>query len=121
MKPESAVVLEELKKHVRKVVATLSLDIAATADLFPAGCLISYGVLCERIGAPFLTQSAGHFLYEVAGACAEKDWPPLHALVVNAQTKMPGPRFAGAPGSSFESWIADIKRCLEYRFDPENL
>jgi hypothetical protein len=80
--------------------------------------VISYGVLCERAGAPFLTRIVGQFLGEVAELCAENTWPPLNSMAVNGDTNRPGEGYDTAVNCSFAEWERDVRRCIAFPFPP---
>lgn len=73
---------------------------------------LTYGQLCTRLK---LHHRAGAWLLAVIQAyCARERLPPLHALVVNSRTRLPG---AGSVGSGHTA--AAHRRALArvYRFD----
>jgi len=76
--------------------------------------VISYSVLCERAGVPFLTHGVGWFLGEIAEWCAEKGWPPLNALAVNNETGMPGEGYEVAAGCSLFTWPDEVRKCIAF-------
>ncbi len=77
-------------------------------------CVISYGVLCDLLGVPFLTHSVGNFLGESAEWCSEKGWPPLNALAVNNERWMPGDGYNEAVGCSLFDWANEVKKCIAF-------
>lgn len=77
-------------------------------------CVIAYGRLCERAGVPHLTHSVGPFLWEVAEWCEENGWPPLNALAVNRETRMPGEGYDGAPGCTLFAWPEEARAAIEF-------
>jgi hypothetical protein len=79
---------------------------------------ISYGVLCDHAGVPWLVQSLKPFLCEIAAWCAEKDWPPLNALPVRSDTHMPGDGYDDAAGCSLITWADEVRRCIAFRGYP---
>jgi hypothetical protein len=55
---------------------------------------ITYGELARKIGTS--AQSVRHPLNVILGECDRRGWPKLHALVVNARTRVPGPGYGEA-------------------------
>jgi hypothetical protein len=84
-------------------------------------CLIVYGTLCERAGVPFLTRGVGPFLREVAEWCAANAWPPINALAVNRETRMPGEGYDGAPGCSLVDWAREVRAAIDFQGYPDKL
>jgi hypothetical protein len=76
--------------------------------------VISYGTLCDRAGIPFLTQRSGRFLGEIAEWCYKNRWPPLNALAVREDTRMPGQGYEGTIGCSLLRWPDDIRKCIAF-------
>ena len=88
-----------------------------TALIYPKGYCISYGDLIRAAKVPLNPQHAGGPLYEIASFCCERYDVPLHALVVNAETGVPGPGFLEAPCStndpSYNGWAEiDVPKCI---------
>ena len=81
-------------------------------------CLVTYGELCSRARVPYLTHKVGHFLQQVAHWCEENGWPPINALAVNQETRMPGGGYDGAPGCNLLEWPTEVKACIEFRGYP---
>jgi hypothetical protein len=104
----------ELIKHREKVRAELPFAIQEHLDLYPRGCLIAYGELSARIGAPELTRSIGSFLFHVAKLCEEHGWPPLNALAVNKDSKMPGGGYDDAAQCDLVKWPDEVKDCMAF-------
>lgn len=77
-------------------------------------CLIVYTPLCERAGMPHLTRSVGQFLREVAQWCEANGWPPINALAVNRDSRMPGDGYDGAPGCSLLKWPDEARAAIEF-------
>jgi hypothetical protein len=98
------------------------LDIPKTIDIFPKGYCIGYKNLIDAAKVPLNPRDAGGPLYEIGSFCWERYGVPLHALVVNAQTGIPGGNIAdiekgywGAPGSSKDplGWAEiDVMKCI---------
>lgn len=85
-------------------------------QLYPKGSLISYSTLCRQAGVPFMTQSAGGPLEEVASYCEHNHWPPINALAVNRESRYPGEGYFSAPGCSrtVDGWVEDVGRVLAF-------
>lgn len=92
-----------------------------TIDIFPKGYCIGYKTLIESAGVPLNPRQAGGPLCEIASFCWDKFQVPLHALVVNAESGVPGGDLYGdkgywnAPGSSkdINGWAEiDVVRCI---------
>jgi len=82
-------------------------------------CLITYGKLCETAGVPWLTQNPGPFLYDIAEWCKASDWPPLNALAVRADSRMPGCGYENAPGCSLIDWAREAEACIRFQAYPD--
>lgn len=82
-------------------------------------CVITYALVCERAGVPHLTRSVGQFLREVAQWCDENGWPPINALAVNRDTRMPGEGYDGAPGCSLLAWSGEAQAAIEFSGYPD--
>lgn len=81
---------------------------------------ISYGALCERAGYPCLPHFAGRYLGEIAGwCCNEHGWPPIHALAVNVDSKIPGHGYDEAPGGGFAEWEDQVRKVIAFKGYPE--
>lgn len=76
-------------------------------------CVISYASLCENahLGREF-ARTSRLFLFEIAEECERRDWPPLNALAVNAQSGYPGDGYNQAPGTF--NWEGDVKRVVAF-------
>jgi hypothetical protein len=61
-----------------------------TIAIFPKGYCIGYKNLIDAAKVPLSPRDAGGPLCEIAGFCWEKYGVPLHALVVNVKTGLPG-------------------------------
>ena len=84
-------------------------------------CLITYGVLCSQAGVPHLTQKPGLFLSEIADWCVKNEWPPINALAVNEQSRMPGDNYDVAPGCHLFDWPQEVDRCIAWRQYPATI
>lgn len=78
-------------------------------------CLITYGQLVERSRVPISPRSIGPYLADIAKHCADRGWPPLNALVVNQDTRMPGDSYSDAVGCSLTGWVTEAERCITFR------
>jgi hypothetical protein len=76
--------------------------------------VISYGQLCDSAGVPWLVQSVGPFLLEIAKWCEQHGYPPLNSLAVNAESLIPGDSYDGAGNFRLADWAADVERCLTF-------
>ena len=114
MTPEARALAQALLNHHRQVCRSRT-SAQRSVDL----CVIPYGLLCERAGLPYLTHSVGHFLREVAEWCTANGWPPINALAVNRESKMPGEGYDGAPGCSLLRWPEEVRACIEFDRYPE--
>ena len=76
--------------------------------------LTTYGSICNAVGAPERTHSVGRPLGNIAKFCQERDWPPLNALVVNSETRMPGHSYDSAPGCDLLKWPDQVKRVINF-------
>jgi hypothetical protein len=77
-------------------------------------CVITYGDLCQQAGVPGLEHGVGRFLQEVAEWCAVRGYPPINALAVNAESRMPGDRYDLAPGCSIINWPAEATATIVF-------
>jgi hypothetical protein len=104
MSPEAIRLTEILLEHHRTV---------CRPGRLIESCLITYGPLCEKAGVPYLTQSVGIFLREVAEWCQIRNLPPINALAVNQATRMPGAGYDLAPGCSALLWPNEVRTCID--------
>lgn len=89
---------------------------AEVAEIYPAGYLISYKGLIEFGSLALIPVQMGQVLRGVATFCAANDWPPLPALVVNAEKQRPGRGYYVGTGSARDvaGWrTEDFRRCVE--------
>jgi len=115
MTEEARVLTKELLRHHEQVCQKLGVKLPDdVTDGMINQSIILYGVLCQRAGVPFLTRGVGQFLREVAEWCEQNDWPPLNALAVNVETRMPGEGYDGAPGCDLLSWPEEVRRCIAF-------
>ena len=90
--------------------------VAEAAEIFPAGYLISYKGLIELGPLALIPVQMGTVLRGVGAWCVENDWPPLAALVVNAEKRRPGRGYYLGEDSARDAvgWrMEDFKRCVE--------
>lgn len=78
-------------------------------------CLITYDQLVERSCVPISPQSIGAFLWEIGAYCSDRGWPPLNALAVNRQTRMPLEWIGDALGFPRMEWSTEVERCIYFR------
>jgi hypothetical protein len=112
LSPEAAALCQVLLNHQRAMVG-------AEHRLPFQDCLITYRDLCDEAEVPMLTDCINGSLWEIAEFCAENDWPPLNALVVNARTREPHKSYNKAPGCSLNGWRDEAQRCLEFLYYPD--
>jgi hypothetical protein len=95
----------------------LHLDVCTPQPASPdvQACLITYGRLVERASVPISPRSVGPFLADIAAFCAEQGWPPLNALAVNQDTRMPGESYDLAQGCNLLDWPGQVERCILFR------
>lgn len=116
MKPESRTMGQVLLDHHR------SHCVRHDGTIPPCdSCLITYGQLCAEAGVPHITRTPGPFLLEIAQWCASKGWPPLNALAVNAESRMPGDNYDLAPGCSLLNWPEEVDSCIRFRGYPQQM
>ena len=107
---EARVLARELLRRHEQVCRQLGVSAAKdVTDGMIDRSVISYGILCDRAGVPFLTHSVGWFLEEIAKWCAGNSWPLLNALAVNSETRMPGDGYEGVAGGSLSNWAEEVK------------
>jgi len=82
-----------------------------TPDTVQPKHMLPYGELCTRAGLGYLPLGLDHFLGQVAYWCQSKGLPPLNALAVNAQTKMPGDGYYAVAGSHL-NWWSNVQACI---------
>ena len=90
--------------------------VAETAEMFPAGWLISYKGLIEFGPLALIPVQMGQVLRGVGAFCAQNDWPPLPALVVNAEKRRPGRGYYVGEASAQDvvGWrVEDFRRCVD--------
>ncbi|MCE9638111.1 MAG: hypothetical protein K8T90_20610 [Planctomycetes bacterium] len=88
---------------------------------FPDACVVTYGDLCERAGCPEVTRGVGQFLGEVAAWCGENGYPPLNALAVNQDSRMPGDSYDVAVNCSLLGWPNEVRACIDFRGYPAHV
>ncbi len=84
---------------------------------------IPYGQLCARAGTPHITAIVGSFLAEIAEWCAEEGWPPLNALAVNHETRIPGEGYDGAGLGlcNIVKWPSEVETCIRFNKYPRKM
>ena len=68
-----------------------------------------------------LTHAAGSFLGEIAEWCQAHGWPPINALVVNADSRMPGEGYDTAAGCGLVNWPAQADACIRFDGYPDQM
>jgi hypothetical protein len=111
MRDEAVAMANILLKHHKALRPGQSFD----------SCLMSYGKLCEMANVPWLTHNPGPFLCDIAEWCKASDWPPLNALAVRADSRMPGDGYDKAPGCSLTDWLREAEECIRFRGYPEQV
>jgi hypothetical protein len=81
--------------------------------------LIPYGSLCELAKVPHIKRIVGQFLREVAAWCHDNGWPPINALAVNRDRRMPGDGYDGASGCHLELWPDEVTACIRFKGYPD--
>jgi hypothetical protein len=109
MRDEAIAIANVLLKHHEALSERRSFD----------SCLITYGKLCERAGVPWLTQNPGPFLCDIAEWCEANGWPPINALAVRADSRMPGEGYDKAPGCSLADWAREAEACIRFQEYPD--
>lgn len=84
-------------------------------------CVITYHDLCERAGCSEILRSVGRFLLESAEWCNANKYPPINALAVNAESRMPGDSYDAAPGCSLLSWPDEVRACIDFVGYPDRV
>ena len=116
MRPEAVAMANVLLKHHRRVCQKPG----ATAPILNS-CLITYGKLCDEAGGPYLTHYPGPFLGETAQWCADNGWPPINALAVRADSRMPGDGYDDAKGCSIINWPEQAEASIKFRGYPDSV
>jgi len=112
LSPEAAAICQVLLKHQRAMVAL------RRRPPFQ-DCLLTYRDLCDEAGLPFLFEAVNGCLWEIAEFCAQNDWPPLNAMVVNSRTGEPHKSYDRAPGCSLKGWRDEAQRALAFLHYPD--
>ena len=105
MRPFARSITQELLTHHR-LKCRVGLDVNA--------CIITYGDLCDQAGCLELVHVVGDFLQETAEWCVDRGWPPINALAVNADSRMPGDGYDRAPRCSLLGWHDEVRRCIDF-------
>ena len=107
-----------LKRH-SELCARLEVTPDTVTELMVQESTIPYKTLCENIGAPFVTESVGNYLNEVAEWCESCGLPPINALAVNGQTGVPGTGYFLAPGCG--DWPKEVRESIACKKYPSAL
>lgn len=115
MGPEARALAQVLLDHHRAV--------CRSQDKRPSvnRALITYGHMCELAGLEELTRASGRFLQEVAEWCQAHGWPPLNALAVNKDSRMPGSGYDQAPGCDLLEWPGQVAACIAFDGYPDQV
>jgi hypothetical protein len=70
--------------------------------------------LCAQAGYPDIVRSVGRFLQETAEWCEQNGYPPINALAVNSDSRMPGDSYELAPGCSILGWPNEARACIDF-------
>jgi hypothetical protein len=114
MRPEAFDMARELVKHHAEICSKVSATVEEMTDAQVHQCCIRYGLLCERINAPYLARISGGFLHDIAVWCEEESWPPINALVMN-QHGIPGDGYDTAPGGGYAEWPKQVRRAIAFK------
>ena len=112
LSPEATAICQVLLDHQRAILG------AAKRPPFQQ-CLLTYSDVCAAAGLPLLTESINGCLWEIAEFCAQNNWPPLNAMVVNSRTREPGKGYDRSPGCSLKSWLDEAQSCLDFTHYPD--
>jgi len=116
MRPESVAMARELLAHHQHMCDSRNGRIPHRDE-----CTITYGDLCSRAGVPFLTRNPGPFLLEIARWCQINGWPPINALAVNGETRVPGYNYDVAPGCDLLQWPRDVDAVIACQLYPRDV
>jgi len=112
---EAQVLARELLRHHEQVCRQLGVGKPKDVhDGMIGRSVMPYGTLCELAGVPFLTYCVGRYLGEIAEWCDKNGWPPLNALAVNNETRMPGDGYDGAVGCDLLEWPEQARKCIAF-------
>jgi hypothetical protein len=122
MTPEARALGQALLNHHRASCREVKIPAEKMDNAVVHSQCISYENLCERAHNPCTPRLAGKFLTEIAiWCCEEHDWPPIHALVVNRKSKIPGPGYETAPSGGFGQWEGQVRKCIAFRGYPDKM
>jgi hypothetical protein len=118
MRPESKALGQVLLDHHREI----TLQNPPPERKFSVDpYLIAYGDLCSRARVPELVRIVGGYLAEIADLCATNDWPPLNALAVNSESRLPGDGYDEAVGCSEKNWSVEVAQCIRFAGYPRQM
>ncbi len=113
--PEAQALAKELLRRHQRVCRQFGIrKYREVTDDMIGRSVIPYGILCDRAGVRFLTHVSGKFLGEIAEWCYKNGWPPLNALAVRNDTKVPGEGYDRAKGSSLIEWPTQVRKCIAF-------
>jgi hypothetical protein len=122
MNPIAHALGQALLDHHQAICKPVTIMASDMNKAFVEAHCLSYGALVERAGHPCPARFAGKHLYEVAvWCCTENGWPPIHALAVKADTKIPGEGYDGAPGGGFALWEEKVRECIAFKGYPSKI
>lgn len=111
---------QTLLTHHREFCYPSDVPASQMKDDYVQRCTITYGDLCEKSGVPIAPRGIGKYLYEVGVWCSrDHAWPPIHALAVNKETKVPGYNYDDSPGAGgIEDWSTVVRQCIAFKGYP---
>lgn len=116
---ESRAVANVLLAHHKEVCRPVKIAAGEISNDLVDECTLAYGIVCERARMPDLTHVVGRFMGEIAQWCANKGWPPLNSLAVNAESLIPGGGYDGAGGICEQHlWPQQVRECIKFRKYP---
>ena len=119
MSEESCAVANVLLAHHRDVCRPVRTAAEDISDDLVNECTLTYRSVCERARMEDLTPIVGRFMEEVAQWCADRGWPPLNSLAVNAESWIPGVGYDGAGGICEQHlWPQQVRECIKFRKYP---
>jgi hypothetical protein len=116
MTPFARAIGDALLKRHKELCSTIDAPLSKITDAMIRECTIAYLPLCEKVGAADLARSVGKPLTELAAWCEAHGFPPVYALAVDGQTRVPSPNYYEAP--SCRDWPSDVRKCIVYKNYP---
>lgn len=119
MSEEARAVANVLLAHQVEVCRPVRVATVKISDDLVNECTLTYGTICERAHMQDLTHIVGRFMGEIAEWCADKGWPPLNSLAVNAESLIPGGGYDGAGGICEQHlWPSQVRECIKFKKYP---